>query len=138
MARNLTNKQTETLAKRLAEDIVEKTEKAVKKHPATKKALAKYRTLVKKAEKADKEATKCKDDIRAFCKDFNKTNKVVRMKPRHYHWDDIEVIPCSFAEGIRSRWDLQKRIEEDITIEYILQDSNVDAVMEVLTERYSI
>jgi hypothetical protein len=60
------------------------------------------------------------------------------MKPRHYGWDDIEVIPCSFSEGIASRWDLQKRIEEDITIEYILQDSNVDAVMEVLTERYSI
>jgi len=102
MARNLTNKQTETLAKRLAEDIVEKTEKAVKKHPSTKKALAKYRTLIKKAEKADKEATKCKDDIKAFCKDFNKTNKVVRMKPRHYHWDEIEVIPVLLAKALRT------------------------------------
>ena len=60
------------------------------------------------------------------------------MKQRHYGWDEIEIIPHSFSEGIASRWDLQKRIEEDITIEYILQDSNVDAVMEVLTERYSI
>jgi hypothetical protein len=138
MARNLTNKQTETLAKRLAEDIVEKTEKAVKKHPATKKALAKYRTLIKKAEKATKEASKRKNDVESFCKDFNKTNKAVRMKPRHYGWDEIEIIPCSFGEGIKDSWDLQRRIEEDITIEYILQDSNVDAVMEVLTERYSI
>ena len=68
MARNLTNKQTETLAKRLAEDIVEKTEKAVKKHPDTKKALAKYRTLIKKAEKATKEATKCKNDVKRFAR----------------------------------------------------------------------
>jgi len=137
----LTNKQTETLAKRIAKEIREKNLKAYKDRVGKSQ-------LLKGVEKLNKQLFKVKQEERRVegLRDQsiemfnNKLEKNFRLTVENSYRrskepDVIRFVSSSVAQ---SSWEVRQNIEDDLVIECIKQDNDIKSVMKTLVDRYTI
>ena len=144
MAKQLTNKQIETLAKAIVRQVTKVASKKASKDPKANKLLKELEALDKKIAKMENERTAVVEKRDKLMSDHNKSSKETRIE-REYNYvnhrreEMYMVLPQKeFADGVRSSYELQNRLEEEIVLEHMKQDGDTVALQEILIERFSV
>tara|TARA_R100000900_G_scaffold99048_1_gene76525 strand:+ start:467 stop:901 length:435 start_codon:yes stop_codon:yes gene_type:complete len=144
MAKQLTNKQIETLAKAIVRQVIKVATKKASKDPKANKLLKELEALDKKIAKMENERTAVVEKRDKLMSDHNKSSKETRIE-REYNYvnhrreEMYMVLPQKeFADGVRSSYELQNRLEEEIVLEHMKQDGDTVALQEILIERFSV
>ena len=146
MAKQLTKKQTETLAREIVRQVMKVANEKASKDPKANKLLKELEALDKKIAKIDDERTAVKEKRDSLIREHNKSSKETRVE-REYRYvhhngstqDTYMVLPQKeFADGVRSSYELQNRLEDVITLEYMRLEGDVVALQEILIERFSV
>tara|TARA_R100001594_G_scaffold149005_1_gene205633 strand:+ start:818 stop:1252 length:435 start_codon:yes stop_codon:yes gene_type:complete len=144
MAKQLTNKQIETLAKAIVRQVTKTANEKASKDTKANKLLKDLEALDKKIAKIDDERKAVREKRDKLMSDHNKSSKETRIEREysyvnHRREEMYMVLPQKeFADGIRSSYDLQKRLEEEIVLEHMKQDGDTVALQEILIERFSV
>ena len=137
----LTNKQTETLAKRIAKEIREKNLKAYKDRVGKSQLLKGVEMFNKQLFKAKQEERRL-DKLRDQAIDMfnNKLEKNFRLTVENSYRNSKEPDAIRFVSSsvAQSSWEVRQDIEDDLVIECIKQDYDIKAVMKTLVDRYTI
>lgn len=144
MAKQLTNKQIETLAKAIVRQVTKVANKKASKDPKANKLLKELEALDKKIAKLSDERRTVEEKRDKLMSDHNKSSKETRIE-REYNYvnhrreEMYMVLPQKeFADGVRSSYELQNRLEEEIVLEHMKQDGDTVALQEILIERFSV
>ena len=146
MAKQLTKKQTETLAREIVRQVMKVANKTASKDPEANKVLKDLEALDKKIAKLSNERRTVEEKRDKLMSDHNKSSKETRIE-REYRYshhngsrqDTYMVLPQKeFADGVRSSYELQNRLEDVITLEYMRLEGDVVALQEILIERFSV
>ena len=146
MAKQLTKKQTETLAREIVRQVMKVSNKKASKDPKANKLLKELEALDKKIAKIEKEKNAVEEKRGNLITEHNKSSKETRIQ-REYRYshhngsrqDTYMVLPQKeFADGVRSSYELQNRLEDVITLEYMRLEGDVVALQEILIERFSV
>jgi len=137
----LTNKQTETLAKRIEKEVRQKNLEAYKNRVGKSQ-------LLKGVEKFNKQLFKVKQEERRVegLRDQsiemfnNKLEKNFRLTVENSYRNSKEPDAIRFVSSsvAQSSWEVRQNIEDDLVIECIKQDNDINAVMKTLVDRYTI
>jgi hypothetical protein len=144
MAKQLTNKQIETLAKAIVRQVTKTANEKASKDTKANKLLKDLEALDKKIAKLSDERRTVEEKRDKLMSDHNKSSKKTRIEREysyvnHRREEMYMVLPQKeFADGIRSSYDLQKRLEEEIVLEHMKQDGDTVALQEILIERFSV
>jgi hypothetical protein len=136
----LTNKQTETLAKRIAKEIREKNLKAYKDRVGKSqllKGVEKFNKQLFKSQQEHRRIDKLRDQAIEMFNDKLENGFRLRVSSNNSkNPDSIEFVSSSIG-GTSSYW-IRQEIEDDLVIECIKQDYDIKAVMKTLVDRYTI
>jgi len=144
MAKQLTNKQIETLAKAIVRQVTKVANKKASKDPKANKLLKDLETLDKKIAKMENERTAVVEKRDKLMSDHNRFSLKTRIEREHTYINHCReerymVLPQKeFADGVRSSYELQNRLEEEIVLEHMKQDGDTVALQEILIERFSV
>ena len=144
MAKQLTNKQIETLAKAIVRKVTKTANEKASKDTKANKLLKELEALDKKIAKIDDERKAVKEKRDKLMSDHNKSSKETRIEREysyvnHSREETYMVLPQKeFADGIRTSYDLQNRLEEEIVLEHMRLDGDTVALQEILIERFSV
>jgi len=144
MAKQLTNKQIETLAKAIVRQVTKVAGKKASKDPKANKLLKDLEVLDKKIAKMENERTAVVEKRDSLITEHNKSSKETRIEREHTYINHCReerymVLPQKeFADGVRSSYELQNRLEDVITLEYMRLEGDVVALQEILIERFSV
>ena len=144
MAKQLTNKQIETLAKAIVRQVTKVASKKASKDPKANKLLKDLEALDKKIDKMDDERTAVVEKRDNLITEHNKSSKETRVEREHTYINHCRegrymVLPQKeFADGVTSSYALQNRLEEEIVLEHMKQDGDTVALQEILIERFSV
>ena len=137
----LTNKQTETLAKRIEKEVRQKNLKAYKDRVGKSQLLKGVEMFNKQLFKAQQEERRI-DKLRGQAiKMFNnKLEKNFRLTVENSYRNSKEPDAIRFVSSsvAQSSWEVRQDIEDDLVIECIKQDYDIKAVMKTLVDRYTI
>tara|TARA_R100001086_G_scaffold133069_1_gene69126 strand:- start:38 stop:472 length:435 start_codon:yes stop_codon:yes gene_type:complete len=144
MAKQLTNKQIETLAKAIVRQVMKVATKKASKDPKANKLLKDLEVLDKKIAKLSDERRTVEEKRDKLMSDHNKSSKETRIE-REYNYvnhsrvEMYMVLPQKeFADGVRSSYELKNRLEEEIVLEHMRLDGDTVALQEILIERFSV
>ena len=144
MAKQLTNKQIETLAKAIVRQVTKVASKKASKDPKANKLLKDLEALDKKIAKLSDERRTVEEKRDKLMSDHNRFSLKTRIE-REYRYvnhrreEMYMVLPQKeFADGVRSSYELQNRLEEEIVLEHMKQDGDTVALQEILIERFSV
>jgi len=142
MAKQLTNKQIETLAKAIVRKVMKVANEKASKDTKANKLLKDLEALDKKIAKMDDEKKALLEKRDNLIREHNKSSKETKVE-RDYRYSSGDyiymVLPQKeFADGIRTSYDLQNRLEEEIVLEHMKQDGDTVALQEILIERFSV
>jgi hypothetical protein len=142
MAKQLTNKQIETLAKAIVRKVMKVANEKASKDTKANKLLKDLEALDKKTAKMDDEKKALLEKRDNLIREHNKSSKETKVE-RDYRYSSGDyiymVLPQKeFADGIRTSYDLQNRLEEEIVLEHMKQDGDTVALQEILIERFSV
>ena len=144
MAKQLTNKQIETLAKAIVRQVTKVANKKASKDPKANKLLKELEALDKKIAKIENERIIIREKRDKLMSDHNKSSKETRIEREysyvnHRREETYMVLPQKeFADGVRSSYELQNRLEEEIVLEHMKQDGDTVALQEILIKRFSV
>ena len=144
MAKQLTNKQIETLAKAIVRQVTKVANKKASKDPKANKLLKELEALDKKIAKLSDERRTVEEKRDKLMSDHNKSSKETRIEREysyvnHRREETYMVLPQKeFADGVRSSYELQNRLEEEIVLEHMKQDGDTVALQEILIKRFSV
>ena len=144
MAKQLTNKQIETLAKAIVRQVMKVATKKASKDPKANKLLKDLEALDKKIAKIEKEKNAVEEKRDGLIREHNKSNKQTRIEQEynyvnHNRQRTYMVLPQKeFADGVRSSYELKNRLEEEIVLEHMRLDGDTVALQEILIERFSV
>ena len=144
MAKQLTNKQIETLAKAIVRQVTKVANKKASKDPKANKLLNELEALDKKIAKIENERRIIREKRDKLMSDHNKSSKETRIEREysyvnHRREETYMVLPQKeFADGVRSSYELQNRLEEEIVLEHMKQDGDTVALQEILIKRFSV
>jgi len=137
----LTNKQTETLAKRIEKEVRQKNLKAYKDRVGKSQLLKGVEMFNKQLFKAKQEERRL-DKLRDQAIDMfnNKLEKNFRLTVENSYGNSKEPDAIRFVSSsvAQSSWEVRQDIEDDLVIECIKQDYDIKAVMKTLVDRYTI
>ena len=137
----LTNKQTETLAKRIEKEVRQKNLKAYKDRVGKSQLLKGVEMFNKQLFKAKQEERRL-DKLRDQAIDMfnNKLEKNFRLTVENSYRNSKEPDAIRFVSSsvAQSSWEVRQDIEDDLVIECIKQDYDIKAVMKTLVDRYTI
>tara|TARA_Y100000361_G_C10974444_1_gene245669 strand:+ start:151 stop:585 length:435 start_codon:yes stop_codon:yes gene_type:complete len=144
MAKQLTNKQIQTLAKAIVRQVTKVANEKASKDPKANKLLKELEALDKKIAKIADERKAVEEKRDKLMYDHNKSSKETRIE-REYNYvnhsrvEMYMVFPQEeFADGVRNSYELQNRLEEEIVLEHMKQDGDTVALQEILIERFSV
>jgi len=144
MAKQLTKKQTETLAREIVRQVMKVSNKKASKDPKANKLLKDLEALDKKIAKLSDERRTVEEKRDKLMFDHNKSSKETRIE-REYNYvnhrreENYMVLPQKeFADGVRNAYELQNRLEEEIVLEHMRLDGDTVALQEILIERFSV
>ena len=144
MAKQLTNKQIQTLAKAIVRQVTKVANKKASKDPKANKVLKDLEALDKKIAKLSNERRTVEEKRDKLMSDHNKSSKETRIEREysyvnHHREETYMVLPQKeFADGVRSSYELQNRLEDVITLEYMRLEGDVVALQKALIERFSV
>jgi|TARA_R100000458_G_scaffold32029_1_gene29349 hypothetical protein len=144
MAKQLTNKQIETLAKAIVRQVMETANKKASKDPEANKVLKDLEALDKKIAKLSDEKRTVEEKRDKLMSDHNKSSKETRIEREysyvnHFREETYMVLPQKeFADGVRNSYELKNRLEEEIVLEHMKQDGDTVALQEILVKRFSV
>jgi len=144
MAKQLTNKQIETLAKAIVRQVMKVATKKASKDPKANKLLKDLEALDKKIAKIEKEKNAVEEKRDGLIREHNMSNKETRIEQEYNYVNRIRqrtymVLPQKeFADGVSSSYELKNRLEEEIVLEHMKQDGDTVALQEILIERFSV
>ena len=144
MAKQLTNKQIETLAKAIVRQVTKVANKKASKDPKANKLLKELEALDKKIAKIENERRIIREKRDKLMSDHNKSSKETRIAREysyvnHRREETYMVLPQKeFADGVRRSYELQNRLEEEIVLEHMKQDGDTVALQEILIKRFSV
>ena len=144
MAKQLTNKQIETLAKAIVRQVMKVANEKASKDPKANKLLKDLEALDKKIAKIADERTAVVEKRDNLIREHNKSSKETRIEQdyryrNHCREEMYMVLPQKeFADGVSSSYELQNRLEEEIVLEHRKQDGDTVALQEILIERFSV
>ena len=144
MAKQLTKKQTETLAREIVRQVMKVSNKKASKDPKANKLLKELEALDKKIAKIEKEKNAVEEKRGNLITEHNKSSKETRIEREysyvnHRREETYMVLPQKeFADGVRSSYELQNRLEEEIVLEHMKQDGDTVALQEILIKRFSV
>ena len=144
MAKQLTNKQIETLAKAIVRQVTKVANKKASKDPKANKLLKELEALDKKIAKIENERRIIREKRDSLITEHNKSSKETRIEREysyvnHRREETYMVLPQKeFADGVRSSYELQNRLEEEIVLEHMKQDGDTVALQEILIKRFSV
>ena len=144
MAKQLTNKQIQTLAKAIVRQVTKVANEKASKDPKANKLLKELEALDKKIAKIADERKAVEEKRDKLMYDHNKSSKETRIEREYTYVNHNRVamymvLPQKeFADGVRSSYELQNRLEEEIVLEHMKQDGDTVALQEILIERFSV
>lgn len=144
MAKQLTNKQTQTLAREIVRQVMKVANEKASKDTKANKLLKDLEALDKKIAKIADERKAVEEKRDKLMSDHNKFSLKTRIEREysyvnHCREERYMVLPQKeFADGVCSSYELQNRLEDVITLEYMRLEGDVVALQEILVERFSV